>query len=288
MTHDTTNKRDIRLAGVMGWPVSHSLSPVIHRYWAMKEGRSSYYVPIPVEPTPGALAEALAHARALGFSGFNITLPHKEHALALCDDASPVARMIGAANMISLRKDGFFADNSDARGFADALAGEMKPGEVLRRALVIGAGGAARAIVFALKTIHAVEHVTITNRTRARADDIAQTTDVEVIDWSERARDLEHYDVIVNTTSLGMKGQPPLDLEPTWRPGILIADIVYAPLLTPLLAAAHRTGSRAVDGLSMLMAQAVPGYRSWLGDAALVDQGLRQTVEDAAKAMRGD
>ena len=279
-------KNAIRLAGVMGWPISHSLSPLIHATWAAREGRASYYTPLAVAPGRESLSKALASAANLGFSGVNITLPHKEDALALSDEASAAARAIGAANMITFTKNGLCADNSDAPGFADALKAVLYADETPARALVLGAGGAARGVVFALKTLVGVNAVVIANRTREKAEDIARAQNAEAIDWDQRNEALDSYDVIVNATSLGMTGSRPLEIGDGWRRDAIVADIVYSPLETPLLKRASETGVRMVDGLAMLMGQAAAGYRAWLGDEARVDADLRARLV-AALEVRG-
>ncbi len=275
-----------RLAAVIGWPVKYSLSPVIHRAWAAREGAAAHYIPLAVEPAYDAFARACDAMRALGFQGCNVTLPHKEHALRYAASASPRAAKAGAANMLTFSPDGTQADNSDIAGFAASLR-ETAPSLAAKRAVVLGAGAAARAVVLALAEI-GFSSIAIANRSRDKAEAAASLAKGAVaVDWAARAEALAGADVLVNATSLGMKGQPPLEISLDALPKeAVVADIVYAPLTTALLAAARARGNAAADGLSMLMHQAAFGYRAWLGRAAPVDGELRGLLE-AELARRG-
>ncbi len=280
---DLVGRSDMpRRAAVLGWPISHSLSPLIHRTWADREGVPAYYVPIAVEPDYDSFARACDALRTLGFQGCNVTLPHKEHALRYADHLTPAAQAIGAANMLSFDH-GALADNSDATGLATALA--LPPRSY--RALVLGAGGAGRAAAYALSRLvgslagYSVG-LTICNRSQQKAQEVAQLTGARVCNWNDRNAAMAEADVFVNATSLGMAGKEALDLDIARLPAsAVVCDIVYAPLETPLLAAARARGLRCVDGLEMLMRQAVPGYLAWLGTTASVDAPLRQTLIDA-------
>lgn len=273
-----------RLAAVIGYPIGHSLSPHIHRIWAAREGRAAFYVPIQAGPTYEEFAAACDHLRALGFSGANVTIPHKENALRYCDEVSENARLAGAANMVTFREDKTCADNSDIIGFKDALAAELNDGAPKTTALMLGAGGAARGVFLALKAL-GYEKILISNRTKDRAKTLADDLGGEVIDWAARLDALKHGDVIVNTTSLGMAGAPRLDLPlKDAKQRAVICDIVYTPLMTPLLQDAKSAGLKTVDGLSMLIRQAVPGYQTWLGQEALVDDDLRRQLIDILNA----
>ncbi len=271
-------------AGVVGWPVAHSLSPLIHRTWGAREGRAVDYQAIAVEPGDGAFRLAIERLIEAGFKGVNVTLPHKERALAIADEASGEARLAGAANMLTFGKRRIVADNSDIAGFAAAL------GETGRRpgaALILGAGGAARGVAVALHRRLGVEKILIANRTPARADGVARLVGGEAIDWADRGRALGRVDLVINTTSLGMAGEPPLDLDlSALRATAIVADIVYAPLETPLLKAARARGCAIVDGLAVLMHQAAFGYRAWLGNTAAIDADLRARLQ-AALTARG-
>lgn len=267
-----------RLAAVLGWPVAHSLSPLIHTTWAAREGRSAHYVPIAVPPTDEAFARAVEALRDLGFAGCNVTLPHKGRALKIADRASDDATAAGAANMLSFTCDGVVADNSDIEGLAEIV----KIVRQRNKAVLLGGGGAARAAAIALKRRLGFADVRIANRTFARAEETAAACGVRAIPWDARAEALAGADLLVNATSLGMKGAPPLELDLSALPSsAAVCDIVYAPLETPLLAAARARGLIAIDGLEMLMRQAAKGYRAWLGARADVDADLRRTLETA-------
>jgi shikimate dehydrogenase len=267
-----------RLAAVIGWPIGHSRSPALHGHWLRRYGIAGHYIPIAVPPE--RLAESLSALACLGFRGCNVTIPHKEAALALAVEATPTARRIGAANTLTFRADGGFdADNTDAYGFIANLR-QSPPGwdAAAGPALVLGAGGAARAVVAGLLDAGAPE-VRIANRTRSRAEELRGHMGGTVVDWAEAAAAMEGAATIVNTTSLGMEGQPPLELAFDAAPaGALATDIVYRPLVTPFLAAAAARGLVTVDGLGMLLHQAAPGFEAWFGRRPLVDDDLRAAV----------
>lgn len=271
----------MRRAAVIGWPVSHSLSPLIHMTWAAREGAEATYETIAVEPTDEAFRKRIKELRAEGYRGVNVTLPHKERALRCADKVSDAAGTIGAANMLTFGDEGVVAANSDAAAVrAIVLDLPSRP----QTALVLGAGGAARAVLWALKSA-GLGRIVLTNRTRSRAEAIADVADAEVADWRTCGDELENADLVINATSLGMKGQPRLDLDhDRLKEGAVVFDIVYSPLETPLLAAAKARGLRTIDGLEMLMRQAVPGYLAWLGTKAEVDADLRARLEAALKA----
>lgn len=269
-----------KVAGVIGWPVSHSLSPRLHGYWLWAHGVDGAYVPLPVRP---ALAErALRALPALGLAGANITVPHKEAALAAVDEASAEARRIGAVNTLIVREDGsLFGANSDGFGFVENLrqqAPHWSP--PVGPVLVLGAGGAGRAVVAALLDA-GVATVRLSNRHRARAEALAAHLGggVEIVAWAQRSDALADAVLIVNTTTLGMVGQPPLDLDLSALPrSAAVVDIVYNPLTTPLLADAGRRGNAVVDGLGMLLHQGRPGFAAWFGIDPPVTDALRAHV----------
>jgi shikimate dehydrogenase len=269
-----------RVAGVMGWPVAHSLSPRLHGHWLLRHGIDGAYVPMPVRPE--RLEQALRALPAMGFAGVNLTIPHKEAALALMDHLSPVAERIGAVNTVVVEADGTLSgDNTDGLGFIAALSqsgagwrAEAGP------AVVLGAGGAARAVAVALLDAGAPE-VRLLNRTperaRALADELGGS--VHGLESTERSAALDGAALLVNTTSLGMRGQPPLVLPLEALPRTaLVSDVVYTPLITPLLALAQARGNPVVDGLGMLLHQARPGFRAWFGVDPAVDDDLRTVV----------
>ncbi|CAN5625210.1 shikimate dehydrogenase [soil metagenome] len=266
------------LAGVVGWPIGHSRSPRLHGHWLRAYGIDGHYVPLAVRPED--FAAALPMLPRLGFRGVNVTLPMKEAALGLADVASERAARIGAANTLTFRGSAVHADNTDGYGFIASLrqgAPDWRAG--VGPALVLGAGGAARAIVDALLN-EGVPELRLANRTRARAEGLAAHFGprVRVVDWGG-ANALKGAATIVNTTTMGMEGQPALDIDLSLAPdGALVSDIVYAPLVTPLLRAAAARGLLVVDGLGMLLHQAVPGFEQWFGRRPEVDAALRAAV----------
>ncbi|MEX6632726.1 shikimate dehydrogenase [Hyphococcus lacteus] len=262
------------LAGVVGWPVTYSLSPVIHSTWAHRAGINGYYVPVAVPPSEDEFRQIINGLRRVRFAGVNVTKPHKENALRLADEASEIAKKAGAANMLTFQKDHIYADNSDVVGFANAVKEQStNPGI---HGLVLGAGGAARGIILALQSL-GLKKITITNRTREKAEALADEFSLDVVDWDRRSNNLDTADILVNTTSLGMTGQPSLEIDlNTLKPKSIVADIVYSPLETPLLKAA--SSQHTIDGLSMLMHQAVPGFKQWFGGTGIVDAALKQTL----------
>jgi shikimate dehydrogenase len=271
----TTSAR-ARLAGVVGFPVSHSLSPRLHGYWLEQYGIDGAYVRLPV--APGDFIAYLRTLQLLGFAGVNVTLPHKEAAFAASDEADTAAKRTGAVNMITFAGGKILGRSTDGYGFLESLR-EAAPGwsPKAKRAVVLGAGGGARAVVAAL--LDAGAEVTVTNRTAARARVLAQSIGGKAVDWTARASALAGADLLVNTTLLGMKGQERLDLDLATLPkAALVADIVYVPLETELLANAKSRGNVAVDGLGMLLHQARPAFATWFGREPEVTAELRHYV----------
>ena len=279
MSHPAT----FRLAGVMGWPVMHSRSPRLHNAWLKRFGIAGYYAPLPVEP--GKVEAALRALPALNFAGCNVTLPHKQEIVRIADHVDPAARAIGAANCVVVRADGSLAAfNYDVFGFLEALrAGAPDWRADQGPAVVLGAGGAARAVVYALIAEGAPE-VRVVNRTLERAQAFAAEFGASVtpLRWEERADALAGAALLVNTTSNGMVGQPPLEIALDALPrAAVVNDIVYTPLETPLLAAARARGNVAVDGLGMLIQQARPAFRDWFGVMPDVTAEERAMMERA-------
>ena len=268
-----------RLAGVMGWPVAHSRSPRIHGYWLEEKGIDGAYLPLAVRPE--RLAAALAALPALGFNGCNLTAPHKEAALPHMVTLSETARRIGAVNTVTVGADGaLHGDNTDGYGFIGHLRQEAPCWEPVAPAAVLGAGGAARAVVDALAGAGAPD-IRLVNRSPARAAALAGTAGapVRAHPWSERAAVLADCGLLVNTTTLGQVGRPALDLDLGRLPAeAVVYDLVYAPLETGLLKAARASGHRAVDGLGMLIHQARPGFAAWFGAEAEATAALRSFV----------
>lgn len=265
------------LAGVMGWPVSHSRSPRLHGYWLEQYAIDGAYVPLAV--APNRFDEALKGLQAAGFRGVNVTAPHKEAAFRACDTIDPDAERIGAVNTIVFNDNGLVqGSNTDAFGFIENIQQAIAwPGGV---AVVLGAGGAARAVCIALIDAGVTE-IRLINRTRIRAEILSEEFGeiIRVEDWKNRFDAQYKASLLVNTTSLGMTGQPPLDLDLDALPtSAIVNDIVYTPLETPLLKAARKRGNIPVDGLGMLLHQARPGFEAWFGIAPQVTRALRDFV----------
>jgi len=272
--------KHFRLAGVMGWPIAHSRSPKIHNYWLAQYGLEGCYVPLATPP--GRLGDALRALAPLGFSGCNLTIPHKEKALTLVDRVEPFAQRIGAINCVVVEADGSLTGkNYDAFGFIASLrASAPRWRAESARAAVIGAGGGARAVVAGLLDA-GVPEIRVFNRSPARALALVQDlgAPVKAYPWEERHAGLEGAGLVVNTTSLGMIGQPPLDIDlGALSPDAIAADIVYAPLETPLLAKARGLGLATVDGLGMLLHQARPAFRDWFGVMPEATPALRNLI----------
>ncbi len=272
------------LAGVMGWPVKHSRSPLLFGHWFAEHRIPGAYVRLAVRP--GDFEQVFRALPKAGFRGANVTLPHKLAALALADAASPAARAIGAANTLVFGADGkATADNTDGYGFIENLrqcAPAWRPAS--GPALVLGAGGAARAILHALLEA-GVPEIRLANRTRDKAEGLAAHfgPGIRPVDWEDRSAATAGAATIVNTTSLGMTGKPPLEISlDDAPPAALVTDIVYVPLETALLARARARGLAAVDGLGMLLHQARPGFRAWFGADPRVTPALRRAVLEAA------
>ena len=270
-------------AGVVGWPIMHSKSPVLHGHWLKRYDLPGEYLPIALSPE--GFADGLRKLVKKGFKGVNVTIPYKETALKLADTITDRAALIGAANTLHFHADGTIgADNTDGYGFIQNLrqnAPDWDP--KTGPALVLGAGGAARAIVWALLN-EGAPIVRIANRTRIRAENLANHfgAKVEVVEWNSASDAMDGAATIVNTTSLGMEGQPELRISFDAAPiNCLVTDIVYAPLITPFLEKANARGLKTVDGLGMLLHQAVPGFESWFGQTPEVDEDLRQAVLSA-------
>jgi shikimate dehydrogenase len=272
---------EFRAAGVIGWPVAHSRSPMIHGHWLRRHGIDGAYITLPVHPDQ--MQAALRGLAALGFAGCNVTVPHKEAALALVDRADATARRIGAVNLIVVRPDGTLdGSNTDAFGFLANLRERVTGWQAADGpAVVLGAGGSARAVLAALCDSGCPE-VRLVNRTRERAEALAAQFGgaVQLVDWDRRAAALDGAALLVNTTTQGMAGQPALDLGLSALPrAAVVTDLVYVPLETPLLAAARARGNRVADGLGMLLHQARPSFAAWFGVLPEVTAELRREIE---------
>ena len=278
-----TDHPRIPLAAVIGHPIAHSRSPALHSYWLKRYGLKGHYIPIDIAPSD--LPDLIRTLPRLGFVGANITIPHKEAILNIADIVTDRAALIGAANTLIFRKDGkIHADNTDGSGFIANLrqnAPNWAPAS--GPAVVLGAGGGARAVVAALIEVGAPE-IRIVNRTRPRADALRSDfgAKVHVHDWVQAGNLMEDAATVVNTTSLGMTGKPdfrvPMD---KLNPRALVTDLVYTPLKTQLLIEAEARGCTTVDGLGMLLHQAVPAFERWFGVRPDVDEATRKAVLSA-------
>jgi len=269
------------LAGVMGWPVMHSRSPMLHNYWFKQHGLAGTYVPLAVRPE--GLAAALRALHPLGFAGCNLTIPHKQEAMKIVNEVDALARSIGAISCVIVKADGsLMGTNNDCYGFIHAVRQEhlgwrADAGPIV----VIGAGGGSRAVCYGLAQEGARE-IRLLNRTFARAKGLSDEFGgpIHALPWEQRHEVLEGAAMVVNTTSCGMVGQPALDIKLDKLPkSALAADIIYIPLETPFLAAARKRGNRTMNGLDMLLNQGRPAWKAWFGIEPEVTAELREMVE---------
>ena len=268
-----------RAACLIGWPAAHSRSPLIHRYWLRKLGIAGGYV-IEAVP-PDELQDFVFRLALRGFVGANVTLPHKEERVLSLSTPDARARAIGAANTLWFADGELRATNTDVEGFISNLDACAPGWDKIDEAVVLGAGGSARAVLFGLLG-RGILRVHLVNRTRARAEALVEAFGDKVLPagWEAIADLLPRAKLLVNTTSLGMRGQPALDLDIARLPAdAVVADLVYVPLLTPLMIAATARGLRTADGLGMLLHQAVRGFELWFGQRPQVTAELRALVE---------
>lgn len=270
--------------GLIGHPVSHSKSPLIHNYWIQKYGLSGTYTAIDLSCEN--LEAGIANLVAEGFGGFNVTVPHKVDVMSFCHTLDPLAKIVGAVNTVVVQNGKLHGTNTDVYGFVENIKENTPPHFSFSggAALVLGAGGAARAVVQGLIEAGAPE-ILIANRTRANADlllsTISQPEKIKIIDWSERQsqKTLANINFLVNTTALGMSGKAPLEMDLTHLPlSALVHDIVYAPLLTALLQNAKNRGNPIATGIGMLLHQARPAFHRWYGVMPEVDRKLTDMV----------
>lgn len=278
-----TDHPRIPLAGVIGHPIAHSRSPALHSYWLRRYGLKGHYIPIDIAPND--LGDLVRTLPRLGFVGINVTIPHKEAILQIADIVTDRAALIGAANTLIFRKDGrIHADNTDGSGFIANLrqnAPHWAPAS--GPAVVLGAGGAARAVIAALIEV-GVPEIRLANRTRPRAEGLRSDFGAKIIvhEWVQAASILQDAATVVNTTSLGMTGKPEFRVPLTaLSPRALVTDLVYTPLKTQFLIEAEAMGCTAVDGLGMLLHQAAPGFERWFGQRPDVDEATRMAVLQA-------
>ncbi|MEM1277296.1 MAG: shikimate dehydrogenase [Pseudomonadota bacterium] len=265
-------------AGVMGWPITHSKSPLIFAHWFQQAGLNGRYCHLAVaEVDFETVVSALPKA---GFRGVNVTVPHKISALEVADEATPTARAMGAANVLTFSPEsGIIADNTDGYGFLENLKkGAPAWKSDTSPTVVLGAGGAARAVIHALLA-DGVSNLRLLNRSAEKAQALANDLPgpIDVIPWADRSEALEGAGLLVNATSLGMTGKPPLEISLGALPKTaIVTDLVYAPLETDLLAQARANANPIVDGLGMLLHQARPAFHAWFGIDPVVDAALRE------------
>jgi shikimate dehydrogenase len=278
MSDAKTKKTEKKAACIIAWPAGHSRSPLIHNYWAKKYNLDVEYRREAVPPEK--FFAFVKHLRANGYVGANVSVPHKEAALAT-SDPDERARAVGAANCLWYDGDKLRSTNTDVEGFLANLD-QSAPGwdRGLESAVVLGAGGAARAVVFAL-IAREVKRIYVSNRSPERAQALQKKfgSRVHVVQWGQTTGLLGGAGLLVNTTSLGMVGQPPLEVNLRCADSLVVADLVYAPLVTGLLAMARERGVRTADGLGMLLHQAVRGFERWFGVKPEVTAELRALVE---------
>jgi len=272
-----------KVAGLIGWPVAHSRSPRLHGYWLAEHGIDGAYVPLPV--AADQVEVAVRGLAAAGLRGVNVTIPHKQAVLALCDQVDDLARRIGAVNVLLFDGGEIRGTNTDAFGFMENLkAGAPSLAVTKAPAVLLGAGGAARAVAVGLLD-DGVPELRLCNRNRARAERLAADIGgaITVVPWEESGAALAGAGLLVNSTSLGMSGQPGLEIPlDDLDPGAVVADLVYSPLETDLLAAARAHGCTGVDGLGMLLHQGRPCFAAWFGPDPQVTPELRAFVMDGA------
>lgn len=270
-----TKRKAAKRAFIIGSPIEHSLSPKIHGYWLKEHGIDGSYEAFNVPPA--YLAKTVKKLGADGYVGGNVTIPHKEKVFLLCDSMADNAKAIGAVNTIKYESGKIFGRNTDGYGFIENIVSRETFAFSGKKALVLGAGGASRAIIFALQEQGA--EVSICNRSKDKAENLAKIFNCGVVDWDARS-DLAGFDILVNTTSLGMTGQPELEIDLSSLPKTaLVNDIVYKPLETALLKQAAELGLTVVDGLGMLLHQAVEGFEWWFGVKPTVSAELRSYIE---------
>ena len=274
------NENSIYLAGVIGNPIAHSKSPKLHNYWLSKYKINGFYIPFSV--TTEKLETSIRSLMELGFSGVNVTIPHKTNVLSFADSITDRAALIGAANTLYFSKSGkIHADNTDGYGFIQNIIDEIPEYDFYdKTALIYGAGGSARAIASALLS-NGVKEVGITNRTRSKAQIISENlgAKVSVVDWRAAPDTITKVDIIINATSMGMVGQPDFS-QPISRAKktALVVDIVYNPLITELIKEAKKMKLKTVGGIGMLINQAVPGFEHWFQKKPQIDDEIRRFI----------
>ena len=274
------NTSTIPVAAVIGHPVNHSRSPRMHNFWLAHFGLEGYYIPLDIDPKK--FERSIRNLPELGLVGANITIPYKEKVLKIADKISDRAALVGAANTLTfLPNGGIYADNTDGYGFLQNIKSKYKDWSAREGiSVVFGAGGASRAILAALIEDGASD-IILANRTRSRADQLRSDfgAKIKVVEWMKVQNYLSEASTIINTTSLGMVGKPDLPIPlNALKKNTLVTDIVYTPIETHLLATAAKMGCRTVDGLGMLIHQAIPGFERWFGIRPGDSQALRELL----------
>ena len=273
-------EKKLLLAGVIGDPILHSKSPILHRFWLNQNNINGHYIPLKVSKMN--LELVLKTLPKMGFSGVNVTVPHKESVLKIANEITQSASQIGSANTLTfLPCGGFKADNTDGYGFLKNLEETETTWDPLNaKVLILGAGGASRAVISALLN-SGVSKIVITNRTHERANELKEYFDrkIDVIKWNEKEQFLGEINTLVNTTTLGMLGCENLDLPlPSINKGTIVLDLVYNPIKTTLLQNAEKQGCKIIDGLGMLLHQATPGFKEWFGVEPKITNEIRKRI----------
>jgi len=273
-------EKKLLLAGVIGDPILHSKSPILHRFWLNQNNINGHYIPLKVSKID--LELVLKTLPKMGFSGINVTVPHKESVLEIANEITQSASQIGSANTLTfLPCGGFKADNTDGYGFLKNLEeNESTWDPSSAKVLIIGAGGASRAVISALLN-SGVSKIVITNRTHERANELKEYFDrkIDVIKWNEKEQFLGEINTLVNTTTLGMLGCENLDLPlSSINKGTIVLDLVYNPIKTTLLQNAEKQGCKIIDGLGMLLHQATPGFKEWFGIEPKITNEIRKRI----------
>ena len=274
------NTSAVPVAAVIGHPVNHSRSPRMHNFWLAHFGLEGYYIPLDIDPKK--FERSIRNLPELGLVGANITIPYKEKVLKIADKISDRAALVGAANTLTfLQNGGIYADNTDGYGFLQNIKSKHKDWSAREGiSVVFGAGGASRAILGALIEDGASD-IILANRTRSRADQLRSDfgAKIKVVEWMKIQNYLSEASTIINTTSLGMVGKTDLPIPlNALKKNTLVTDIVYTPIETHLLATAAKMGCRTVDGLGMLIHQAIPGFERWFGIKPGDSQALRELL----------
>lgn len=266
-------------SAVIGHPIAHSKSPTIHQYWLDQHGLEGSYDAVDI--APAELSLKIQKMVSDGYTGFNVTLPHKQNIMALCDEIDETAQKIGAVNTVSIRDGKLLGTNTDAFGFIENIKMSYADFSFTGKSVfVLGAGGASRAVIYGLIQ-QGVKTIKLSNRTIEKAQDIQEMAPdiIQVVPWEQRSQSLDQVDILVNTTALGMVGKASLDINIESLPvDALVSDIVYTPLMTDLLKQAEARGNKVVTGIGMLLHQARPAFEQWTGILPAVTVELEQKI----------